>query len=288
MKGIILAGGAGTRLSPLTSVVSKQLLPVYDKPMIFYPLSVLMLAGIKDILIITTPNDIENYKRLLSNGNQIGVSISYAIQAEPKGLPEAFIIGEDFIDGDDVMLVLGDNIFFGPGFSNLLNKSIKQNVGGTIFSYVVPDPERFGVVEVNEDGLAVSIEEKPQKPRSSRAIVGLYIYKNNVINLAKELVPSSRGELEISDLNQAYLEAGNLKVTQLPRGFAWLDTGTFDSLLDASIFVKTIGDRQGLSVSSPEEIAFRQGWISSEDVRRLARKYNNAYGTYLAQTGNEQ
>ena len=288
MKGIILAGGAGTRLGPLTSVVSKQLLPVYDKPMIFYPLSVLMVAGIKDILIITTPNDIENYKRLLSNGNQIGVSISYAVQVEPKGLPEAFIIGEDFIAADDVMLVLGDNIFFGPGFSNLLNKSIKQNVGGTIFSYVVPDPERFGVVEVDEDGFAVSIEEKPQKPRSSRAVVGLYIYKNNVINLAKELVPSCRGELEISDLNQAYLEAGSLKVTQLPRGFAWLDTGTVDSLLEASIFVKTIGDRQGLSVSSPEEIAFRNGWISSEDLNRLGRQYKNVYGTYLTQIGNEQ
>lgn len=282
MKGIILAGGSGTRLHPVTIATSKQLLPIYDKPMIYYPLSTLMLAGIKDILIISTPEDIERYERLLGDGSQIGISISYKIQANPNGLSEAFIIGEDFIGNDSVALILGDNIFYGHNFVKTLEQSVSNLQGATVFAYRVNDPERYGVVEFDKNGTAVSIEEKPSNPKSKFAITGLYFYDNSVVRFAKELKPSDRGELEISDLNNIYLRNNNLKVEVIGRGVAWLDTGTHDSLIEAGEFIKTIENRQGLKVSCPEEIAWRKGFINDDDLLREADKLKKTnYGNYL-------
>jgi len=282
MKGIILAGGSGTRLYPITQGISKQLLPVYDKPMIYYPLSVLMLAGINDILIISTPDDIDGYKRLLSDGSQIGIKISYAEQPSPDGLAQAFIIGEDFIGDDSVCLVLGDNIFYGQGFVDKLKDAVKQPSGATVFGYQVKDPERFGVVDFDEKFTALSIEEKPTKPKSNWAVTGLYFYDNNVIKMAKQVKPSSRGELEISTLNQMYLEQGNLNVQILGRGFAWLDTGTHDSLLEASQFVQIIEHRQGLKIACLEEIAWHNNWLTDDDIKSIAKPLTKSgYGQYL-------
>jgi len=281
-KGIVLAGGSGTRLHPITMGVSKQLLPVYDKPMIYYPISVLMLAGISEILIISTPDDLPAYKKLLGCGEQFGIKLSYAIQPSPDGLAQAFIIGEDFIGDDSVCLVLGDNIFHGQHFSVQLNQAIQRTTGATVFGYLVNDPERFGVVEFDELGKAISIEEKPESPKSSYAVTGLYFYDNDVISIAKSVKPSERGELEITSINNAYLERGDLHVERLGRGFAWLDTGTHDSLLQASSYVQTVEQRQGLKIASLQEVAWRNGWMNDEQLRAEGSKFQKTqYGQYL-------
>lgn len=283
MKGIILAGGSGTRLYPITMGVSKQLLPIYDKPMIYYPLSVLMLAGIQDILVITTPEDKTSFERLLGDGSQLGVNLSYATQPSPDGLAQAFIIGEEFIGADPVCLVLGDNIFFGQGFSPRLKAIAQKSQGATVFGYQVMDPERFGVVEFDDNYKVLSIEEKPEKPKSNWAITGLYFYDNKVVEYAKKVKPSERGELEITSLNEMYLNDNNLSVELLGRGFAWLDTGTHDSLIEAGSFVETVQKRQGMMVACPEEIAWRNGWLSDEELSTIAKKLQkNEYGIYLS------
>lgn len=287
-KGIILAGGAGTRLHPTTRAVSKQLLPVYDKPMIYYPLSVLMLANIRDILLIGTPVDLPAYKRLLGDGREFGISITYAEQDHPNGLAEAFLIGEAFIGNHPVCLILGDNIFYGIGFPEMLSQCTERTTGATVFGYQVADPERFGIVEFDSEGKAVSIEEKPSSPKSKYAVTGLYFYDNSVVEIARAVLPSPRGELEISDVNRAYLDRGQLQVERLGRGFAWLDTGTQDSLLEASHFVQTIEKRQGFKIACLEEIAFRQGWLCRDDLARQGRVASNTpYGQYLLKVADE-
>lgn len=287
MKGIILAGGSGTRLYPITKGVSKQLLPIYDKPMIYYPLSVLMLAEIRDILVITTPEDMESFKRLLGDGSQFGIRLSYAVQPSPDGLAQAFIIGEDFIGEDPVCLVLGDNIFYGQGFSPVLQDIARRTTGAAVFGYPVKDPERFGVVEFDKDFRAISIEEKPVKPRSRYAVTGLYFYDNDVVRIAKGVKPSERGELEITSINQVYLERGDLHVELLGRGFAWLDTGTHESLLEAGHFVETIERRQRYKVACLEEIAFHNGWLTADHLLTLGQSLSKSgYGQYLIGVAN--
>ncbi|WP_454969840.1 glucose-1-phosphate thymidylyltransferase RfbA [Eubacterium sp.] len=287
MKGIILAGGSGTRLYPLTMVTSKQLLPIYDKPMIYYPLSTLMLAGIKDILIISTPTDLPNFERLLGDGSQYGIKLSYKVQPSPDGLAQAFTLGKDFIGDDCCAMVLGDNIFYGAGFTSMLEdakKNAEKNHRATVFGYHVDDPERFGIVEFNSNNEVVSIEEKPQNPKSPWAVTGLYFYDNRCIEYAENLKPSARGELEITDLNRIYLENNELDVELLGRGFAWLDTGTMDSLIDAADFVKTIQNQQNIRISAPEEIAWRKGWINTDQLVESAKQYGKSdYGKYLMQ-----
>ncbi len=289
MKGIILAGGAGTRLYPITRSISKQILPVYDKPMIYYPLSVLMLAGIREILIISTPTDIILYENLFGDGSQLGLTISYKIQPSPDGLAQAFILGEEFIGDDNVCMILGDNIFYGYNFRSILEEAANLEDGAYVFGYYVTDPERYGVVDFDKTGKVISIEEKPEKPKSNYAVTGLYFYSNDVIEKAKKLKPSKRGELEITDLNRLYLEENRLNVKLLGRGFAWLDTGTHDSLLQASNFIATIEQRQGLKVSCIEEIAFKKGFISKEQLLKLAEPLNkNQYGQYLLNLADKQ
>ncbi len=288
-KGIVLAGGSGTRLYPITKGVSKQLLPIYDKPMIYYPLSVLMLAGIRDILLISTPEDISGYQRLFGDGSEFGIKLTYAEQPSPDGLAQAFIIGEDFIGDSNVCLVLGDNIFYGQGFSQMLRSAAAKNSGATIFGYQVKDPERFGVVEFDENKRAVSIEEKPIEPKSTYAVTGLYFYDNSVVQMAKQVQPSARGELEITSINQAYLERGDLDVELLGRGFAWLDTGTHESLLEAGMFVETIEKRQGFKIACLEEIAYNNGWLSKEDLQRIGQQLSkNSYGQYLLERAQQE
>ncbi|MDJ0818340.1 MAG: glucose-1-phosphate thymidylyltransferase RfbA [Desulfobacterales bacterium] len=288
MKGIILAGGSGSRLYPLTLGVSKQMLPVYDKPMIYYPLSVLMSAGIREILIISTPHDLPIFKKILGDGSQLGLSFNYAEQPRPEGLAQAFIIGSEFIGSDSVCLILGDNIFYGPGLTPILRRAVKNSAGGLIFGYLVRDPERYGVVEFNPDGKVTNIVEKPQHPKSSYAVPGLYFYDNQVVDIARNLKPSARGELEITDVNMVYLNRGDLKVELLGRGFAWLDTGTHEALQQAASYVQAIQERQGLKISCVEEIAYRLGYIDADQLNSLAANYvQNDYGQYLLEIAKE-